>query len=223
MASQHKVGSSECQESIENFREMCCGENEPNEVSQVPTKPPTYNGPTGNYQKCDICRDGDYPGNTAMVINMLYIGYGSCAQFYDYGQAGLIQDHLCQALQFFAYEPCGCGEYNTRENKPVPSTVNTNPNPAPAPVPVSSGGNDNARPTPQSPELPAPTSPRPTLRPTNQPTSRPTSKPTNRPTLVPTSKPTSPPVNRPFQLLGGSMSAKSGKMGGMKKDKRRLA
>ena len=85
----------QCNSEINKYRSKCCGGSQPQDAEVAPTRAPSYNGPTGPYPKCDICRDGDYPGNTAMVINMLYIGYGSCAQFYDIGRAGLIQTHLC--------------------------------------------------------------------------------------------------------------------------------
>lgn len=74
---------------------------EPPEVEHVGPNPP-----------CDLCRDGDYPYETSMVLNFLYLGAGSCAQYYEYGLAGKIPQHMCDTVQYFAYEPCGCGEFN---------------------------------------------------------------------------------------------------------------
>lgn len=74
---------------------------EPPEVQYVGPNPP-----------CDLCRDGDYPHNTSMVLNFLYLGAGSCAQYYEYGLAGKIPQHMCDTVKYFAYEPCGCGEFN---------------------------------------------------------------------------------------------------------------
>lgn len=79
----------------------------PSIVQDPPPPPPQYviDGPFG---RCDLCLNGGFPGVTSMVINMLYVGAGSCAQYYEWGQKGWIQDHLCSPLQFFAREPCGC-------------------------------------------------------------------------------------------------------------------
>lgn len=233
MASKVGAGTGECQDLIEEYREMCCGDDKPDKVVQVPTKPPTYNGPTGNYRTCDICRDGDYPGNKAMVINMLYLGVGSCAQYYDYGHAGLIPNHLCHPLQFFAYESCGCGEYNDANDSSSSAptqrpTLKPSTTPTPASLPKPS-----QRPTSKSTEKPSPASPpEPTQRPTSETktkspvaspaksTQRPTHKPTLRPTQRPTSKPTSRPTVAPGSLdsvilgnkkMNNSMGGKKGK------------
>jgi hypothetical protein len=133
---------------ISKHRGPCCGSVEPGPIAQIPTKPPVFQGERGPYQNCDICKTGDYPHNTAMVINMLYIGAGSCKQYYGYGRNGWIQNHLCSALQHFAYEPCGCGEFNPNFNGNVPRAQ-----------PVSSS------------------TPKPTHHPLKKPTSRPTAKP----------------------------------------------
>ncbi|CAB9503751.1 expressed unknown protein [Seminavis robusta] len=81
---------------------------EPPEIIQFPTDPPEVG--TGN-NVCNICWNGKFPGDTAMVIAMLDIGVGAapCDYFYKIGQDGLIPKHLCDPLQHFAYVPCGCG------------------------------------------------------------------------------------------------------------------
>ena len=45
-----------------------------------------------------------------MVINMLDLpgAPNTCPAFYESGRRGEIPNHLCQTLQFFAFEPCGC-------------------------------------------------------------------------------------------------------------------
>lgn len=92
--------------------ERCCGSGAP----QIPQLEPVQVVSTlqkGPYPHCPLCGPTDeYPYNTAMVINLLYVGVGSCAQYWEYGESGWIQEHLCQALQYFAHEPCGCGEFN---------------------------------------------------------------------------------------------------------------
>jgi len=181
--------SSQCKNDIAKFRGPCCTNDEPPQVAVAPTPAPVYSGRIGSYNQCDLCRDGDYPYQTSMVINLLYVGVGSCAQFYDYANNGLIQNHMCQTLQFFAYEPCGCGEFNPRFNPNHPL-------------------NQQAQ---QAPELngPPPKTPNPTNRPTPRPTMKPTRAPqpttplTSRPTLVPTQRPTPRPALNPILATPG--------------------
>lgn len=78
-----------------------------------------------------------------MVINMLYIGSGSCVQFYEIGQDGLIEPHMCDPIQFFAYEPCGCGEFNTNiqqappPGRSIPTATESSPSPRANDLPTS--------------------------------------------------------------------------------------
>ena len=91
----------------------------------TPSPPPvTAPSPTTPvpYNRCDLCYNGNYPGTTSMVINMLGIGVGSCKQYYAYGLQGNIPNHLCSALQYFAFEPCGCNIV-----KPAPTPAPTLP------------------------------------------------------------------------------------------------
>lgn len=66
----------------------------------------------GPHPICNICRDGDFPSNEAMVVNFLYLGADSCARYFKYGKEGRIPYVFCRAIQYFFYEPCGCGKYN---------------------------------------------------------------------------------------------------------------
>lgn len=103
---------SECRRLQSAHRERCCGAREPVPIAQEPPPSPVSRLQKGPFPKCPICITGDYPFNTAMVINMLYIGVGSCLQYWEYGESGWIEPRLCQALQFFSQEPCGCGKFN---------------------------------------------------------------------------------------------------------------
>ena len=160
LATNFLPGSYECEAEIAKYREPCCGDEEPADVEFVETLPPAYNGPMGDYPVCDICRDGDYPGVTSMVISVLYMGSGSCKQFWEYGQRGLIKTYMCDAIQYFAYEPCGCGEFNPNfgmnqapehEETPLP-----NPAPIPSPAPVPKPSPTPPPPTPVPTPSPAP-------------------------------------------------------------------
>ena len=77
------------------------------------TKPPTIEEApnviwTGPNKRCDVCRGGMYPNRVSMVLNFLYIGLGSCKQYYIKGREGKIPDHLCSVVQYYAWDPCGC-------------------------------------------------------------------------------------------------------------------
>lgn len=95
----------------EHYR-RCCTSEPVDEILQESPANFVSTLPKGPYKKCELCYTKDYPFNTGMVINMLYIGVGSCAQYWEYGQSGWIPNHLCDPLQYFAYEPCGCGNFN---------------------------------------------------------------------------------------------------------------
>lgn len=56
---------------------------------------------------CDVCK-GLNVTKPYMVINMLYLGVISCKNLYKAGMNGQIPRHLCDPLQYFAFEPCGC-------------------------------------------------------------------------------------------------------------------
>ena len=65
----------------------------------------TYVGP---YPVCSICKSGQLPTKNNQVINMLYIGPGTCKTYWVHGQAGKIPRHLCDPVQFFLLDICGC-------------------------------------------------------------------------------------------------------------------
>jgi hypothetical protein len=77
-------------------------------IPQDPPPPPPQFVIDGPFKRCDLCVGGSAPTAVGMVINMLYVGAGSCNQYHEWGQKGWIQNHLCSALQHFAREPCGC-------------------------------------------------------------------------------------------------------------------
>ena len=117
MATNFGKYSDSCNQHIQAWRQICCGDEEPVdvEITEVLDRYPDIDSieTIGPYNKCDLCRDGDYPSSESMVIHMLYVGAGTCPQYWKAGQQGLIPNHLCDPLQYFAYEPCGCGEFST--------------------------------------------------------------------------------------------------------------
>ena len=106
--------SPKCREGVSRGYARCCTVNSLPQIVQDPPPAPPQFTISGPFKKCDLCVGGSYPSVTSMVINMLYVGPGTCPQYYEWGQRGWIQDHLCKALQFFAREPCGCSKSGRR-------------------------------------------------------------------------------------------------------------
>jgi len=77
----------------------------------------------GPHEVCDIC-DGLNVSNPSMVINVLYVGAASCRNYYRYGFEGRIPNHLCDVIQHYGREPCGCvNETMLEEKMQVPYKV----------------------------------------------------------------------------------------------------
>jgi hypothetical protein len=143
-----------------------------------------------------------------MVLNMLYLGVGSCRQYYEYGRKGEIVPHLCQALQFFSYEPCGCGvgdpippygERTAATSYPTvaPRTLAPTPYPTVAPSTLSPTSYPTVAPSTFSPTS-YPTVAPSTFSPTEVPTGTPSSIPTTlNPTFDPTDGPSYTPTSAP--------------------------
>jgi len=121
-----------CASKQKEWSALCCSGTRPN-GSDRPQGLPPQNIPSVQYvgpdPVCNLCRDGDYPYDTSMVINFLYIGEATCAQYYQYAKEGRIQKHMCDTVKFFAYEPCGCGEFNPyfNPNHPLAQTAQQAP------------------------------------------------------------------------------------------------
>jgi hypothetical protein len=87
---------------------ICCN------GSQIQTKPPSPPATlspikrVGRYPVCNLCQSKEFPKDPHHVINMLYIGPGTCEQYWKAGLEGNIPTHLCDPLRFFADSPCAC-------------------------------------------------------------------------------------------------------------------
>lgn len=109
-------------------------------------------GCNGRCPRCPLCNGGSPPNNPSMVINMLYLGEGSCKQFDEWGKSGNIVGHRCDALQYFAREPCRCGQAGQAPPRPMPtprinnwpgfSPTNPSPNNKPTGQKSNSGSNN---------------------------------------------------------------------------------
>lgn len=135
----------ECQPTKDLYEEICCGDEEPDPI-WPPTQAPTLQ--EGSEPVCHICGTEEYPGIPNAGIHARYIGTFSCAEFFARGRNGRIPWFMCGPLQDYAYDVCGCGEYNPDciadptkcwgyDGSPIPAPVpNPVPNPVPAPVPA---------------------------------------------------------------------------------------
>ncbi|CAB9498483.1 expressed unknown protein [Seminavis robusta] len=134
------------------WRGRCCNPNQrPAGVDRANAGLPPQNIPavphSGPHPICNVCRDGDFPYDTSMVLNFLYMGVGTCVQYFILGKRGAIEPHMCAPVQFFSYEPCACGEHNPYFNpnhprnqgaQQAPGNTNSNAN-------GNAGGNANGR------------------------------------------------------------------------------
>ena len=136
-------GSSKCQTLYNKYHQTCCDPNfDPDIITQAPTPAPEYIGP---WEPCDVCLDGSFPRNPAMVIASLYWnGPVSCRDLYKYGRQGnFIRNWECDAVQWFVQEPCGCNEPTPR---PTPQ-----PSSRPTPQPTIRGEAPTSRPVRKTP------------------------------------------------------------------------
>lgn len=104
--SSFQASSPQCNEGALKFKSCCDGSVLPTRAIRPPTPPSVkYIGP---HPICHLCITGEYPQQTSMVINLLYVGSGSCKQYYIAGRQGKIIPTLCDPLRYFAQKPCGC-------------------------------------------------------------------------------------------------------------------
>ncbi len=83
------------------FQLQCCGER-----ILPPAKTIQYIGP---YKSCDICNGKGIPLKRSMVMHFLYLGVGTCPQYYEFGLQGKIPNHLCSVVQYYSGRTCDCG------------------------------------------------------------------------------------------------------------------
>lgn len=101
-----------CKEKQEQNAICCNGSKiQPKPPSPVATHPPVKH--VGRYPVCNLCRSNHFPKDPHHVINMLYIGAGTCEQYWKAGLEGHIPTHLCDPLRFFADSPCACNSKST--------------------------------------------------------------------------------------------------------------
>lgn len=112
-------GSQDCRRDQQVFQRCCDGSTNLPMRANKPKPPPVvhYKGP---HPVCHLCLTGEYPATTSMVINLLYMGTGSCKDYYIAGREGRVSAVLCDPLRYFAQEPCGCPKpHRARSFSPI--------------------------------------------------------------------------------------------------------
>lgn len=96
------------------YQSVCCDAELPDgwEVPPTPAPKPNPNEPQGNDPECLICGTQEYPGKPNTFIVARYVGEYTCGALYSRGKDNLIPGFMCAPLQDYAYEICGCGEFN---------------------------------------------------------------------------------------------------------------
>eukprot|EP00980_Cylindrotheca_fusiformis_P005137 scaffold1088_cov90-Cylindrotheca_fusiformis.AAC.2 len=135
------IHDSKCTILQNEYREKCCGEEEPAPMYSPPTSsPPPGDSNVGTEPFCRICGDDKYPGSPDTHIVARYVGSATCGQLYHRGRQGTIPGFMCGPLQDFAYGVCQCANGSTLPNNnggggPSPTTPAPTPDPTPAPTP----------------------------------------------------------------------------------------
>ena len=209
MAKSMQPESSQCTAQQAQWRGECCGRTPPTSVEMEPAAPLPEIRKIGNNNRCGVCWNGDAPTKNN-VMTVLYLGSASCDQYEMMGQQGLIPDYLCDPIQFFAYEVCGCGEFARPEKVWAPTVTpyfgDETETPTLAPISVGTPGptpNPTLRPTPEL-DLNLRTRPPANVESTPQLTTSPTlstTSPTLTPTILPTLSPTHGPTKKPFSSV----------------------
>jgi len=109
------AGSSTCSSNIGRYRNSCCNANStPKAVAQSQQKAanPISSYKKGNEPTCHVCADGKFPRNPNVVTAILYMpGNPKCEDLYYMGRQGSIPDRLCNPLQDYFQQPCGCNPH----------------------------------------------------------------------------------------------------------------
>jgi hypothetical protein len=126
-------GSGACRRQIALHRRRCCDPDyTPIEIAIAPTPAPVINLPYGSEPYCNLCPDGRFPGIPKTVTAVLYIpGNPTCEILYYMGRRGHIEERLCNPMQDYLEEACGCVD------PPIPRAPVA---PVPAPTPVADLG-----------------------------------------------------------------------------------
>jgi len=108
-----RVGSTKCKRFQDRFRNKCCNSSY-RFVPKLTINKTTKNVPQKNYGKgsepvCHVCHNGKFPRRPNTVTAVLYMpGKYTCKDLYYMGRAGKILDRLCNPLQDYFQQPCGC-------------------------------------------------------------------------------------------------------------------
>jgi hypothetical protein len=70
-----------------------------------PDVKPQFNVPS--FSKCEVCRNMRVPRKNN-IMNFLYIGQGTCMQYWLAGQRARLQTHMCSVIQYYSFHTCGC-------------------------------------------------------------------------------------------------------------------
>jgi hypothetical protein len=139
-------GSSECTKQIALHRRRCCDSSfNPIDIAIAPTPAPVVSIPFGSEPYCDLCTDGRFPGSPKAVTAVLYIpGNPTCEVLYYMGQRGLIEDRLCNPMQDYLEEGCGCADAPTNQAPLAAAAAAALPPPSAPPTPVPAAVSNDA-------------------------------------------------------------------------------
>jgi hypothetical protein len=104
------AGTSSCQVQTSMYYGRCCDLSKSvTQIQQDAPGDPCEKYPRSNNPTCTLCHDGAYPKKPSTGTAILGMqGNPSCADLYCIGLRGGITDQMCNPLQDYMDEPCGC-------------------------------------------------------------------------------------------------------------------
>ena len=103
-------GSGICRQLQTQHYDHCCNPNHtPSQIAQATTVSPGAEYPTGNYESCNLCKNGQYPGLDQTLVAVLdHPNVNTCKELYWMTQKGNFESRMCAPIQNYFEGPCGC-------------------------------------------------------------------------------------------------------------------
>lgn len=88
------MDSDRCKTLTRNWAARCCTGGWASRPLNVPAM--------GTYPSCDLCFDKSFPSIRGEWINLLYMGLGTCEEYWIAGRLGQIREDLCDPVEYFS-------------------------------------------------------------------------------------------------------------------------
>lgn len=105
-----KQGSGICRQLQSKWYDHCCNPSHtPTKIAQTTTVSPGAEYPSGNYESCGLCKNGQYPALDQTLVAVLdHPDVNTCKELYWYTKKGNFESRMCAPIQNYFEGPCGC-------------------------------------------------------------------------------------------------------------------